>query len=378
VKGIVFEGERKLVPAELPMPKDPGPGEVLIKPSYVGLCYSEKHHFESPYPTKITQNPTGMIWGHEFAGAVEAVGPGVSGLAAGDRVTIDPRFRCGTCPMCRAGLITSCESAGWIGLSRGNGGLAEYTLVPDYMCYVLPPGVSDLQAATVEATTVGTRAVRRSGLSVGDNVVFFGAEDYNLGALQFARLAGASQRIVVDPYPVRRAAAERVGATLTVNPREEDPLIAIRDLMPRGADILFVALEDYVPEASMYLRQAFDAVRVQGEVVINRVYSPTAWENVMTVVPLLKEVRITHYGVFYGEEPQLGGRARGDYQLTIDRLASGDLIPDAYDPRIVEFWSLDSPDDLAEIFDGLPESAAKVLYRVHGQPSQSRGAQEGT
>jgi threonine dehydrogenase-like Zn-dependent dehydrogenase len=370
MKGIVFEGERQLIPGEFPMPRDPGRGEVLIKPSYVGLCYSEKHHFDSPYQTKITQNPTGMIWGHEFAGAVEAAGPGVSGLMAGDRVTIDPRFRCGTCPMCRAGLITNCEMTGWIGLSRENGGLAEYTLVPDYMCFLLPAGVSDLQAATVEPTTVGTRAVRRSGLSVGDNVVFFGAEDYNLGALQFARLSGAQQRIVVDPYATRRAAASRVGATLTIDPRHDDALTAIRDLMPRGADIVFVGMEDYVPEASMYLKHAFDAVRTQGEVVINRIYSPTPWENVMTVVPWMKEVRITHYGDFYGEEPQLGGRARGDYQLTIDMLASGGITPDAYDPQIVDFWSLDSPTDLAEIFDGLPDSSAKVLYRVHGEPSQ--------
>src|SRR5262249_8787097 len=138
-------------------------------------------------------------------GVVEAVGEGAAGVQTGQRCAIDPRKYCGDCRYCRAGFGTHCvRGARWIGVTGDDGGLAGLCVVPDYACFPAAPQVTDLETALVEPLCRGTRAVRLSGMAIGDNIAVLGAADANLGALRWARLGGAQRIVLVDPGPARR------------------------------------------------------------------------------------------------------------------------------------------------------------------------------
>lgn len=370
MKALVYDGAR-LVPQERPAPALAA-DSVLLKTSYVGVCLTEKHYLAGlvglgSRSSSGDRLPAGLIWGHEFAGTVVAVGNDVRDVAVGARVAVDPRTRCGNCLMCRAGAPKQCTVAGGcLGVTKPEGGFAELVEVKEYMCYRVPDSVTDAAAALVEVLACATRAVRLSSLSIGDNVVFFGAEDWNLAALQWCRAAGAHHRIVVDPTPVRRAAAVRAGATVTIDPTADDPVRAVMDIIPTGADLSFVAMEEYVASSHEYLRQAFEATRFQGEVTIFRIFSSRPWESVGYGVPYAKEISIKNCASFWGEEPVRGGRSRGDYQLTIDALASGALDVDSYELGVVSFDDIGSVSDVERIYASLPDAASKIVYRVNG------------
>jgi threonine dehydrogenase-like Zn-dependent dehydrogenase len=110
---------------------------------------------------------------------------------------------------------------------------------------------------------------------------------------------------------------------------------------------------------------------VQGEVVISRMYGNT-WHSVISQVPRLKEISVHHNGVYYSEEPARGGRARGDWQQTIDYLARGDFSVEALQPLIIDLDDLAHREDVAKTFADIPMSSAKVVLRIHGDRSQAR------
>src|ERR1700722_12902452 len=256
MKALVNRGARNFVIEERPDPK-PGPGELLLRPLYTGLCVSDKHVYDGHSFGPAWAE--GLVLGHEFDATVQAAGDGVEGWKPGDRVAVDPRLYCRECPNCRAGLVTLCErGAQWLGVAEGrDGGFADLCVAPEYGCYPLADGISDEQAALVEPLACVTRCLRRSGLTADDNVVLVGAEDYGLLLLQRLRHAGANQVIVIDPSAVRRQAAAELGAAMTLDPVGGGVVRRARELMPRGADLVFVSMEDYVEAAAQYLRLAF-------------------------------------------------------------------------------------------------------------------------
>jgi threonine dehydrogenase-like Zn-dependent dehydrogenase len=201
-------------------------------------------------------------------------------------------------------------------------------------------------------------------MTFGDNVVFLGAEDWNMGAFQWAR-ASATKIVCVDPIQQRRRMLERIGgADAIVDPQSDDPVEVVRATMPHGADVVFIAVEAYEQCSHAYLRQAFDLVRVQGTVVITRIYGREAYEQADPMVASAKEISVRHAGACFGEEPWRGGRARGDYALTIDGIASGRLNPPSWQPSIISYDDLRGTSDLEELFHSLPHAYAKAFVRI--------------
>jgi len=367
MRALILERPGRVTAQDIPPPSGPGPEQVLLRTGCVGVCFSEKHWFDGIWTQsndlRALWNQAAPphqpgLWGHEFGGVVEEVGDRVSSLQPGDRVAVMPWKSCGECLMCRAGHHAGCSSAT---VSRA---LAESCVLEESQCYPVPASISDVAAALVEPMASATRPARLGFLSPGQHVVFFGAEDYNLAQVQWARIAGATHRIVVDPVAIRRRAAERCGATLTVDPAVDDPSEILRDLLPVGADIVFVSTEDYIPAAAQYLVHAFNVVRRGGEVVINRCFGPGPWAIVDPLVPWFKEVTIRNVGLTFSSEPALGGPARDDYQMTIDYLATGELSIDPYEPEVLDFWSLEDPEDFTALFARLPEEHVKLVVRV--------------
>ena len=255
--------------------------------------------------------------------------PAVGGWSIGERVSVDPRIYCRECPSCRGGLPTLCErGAAWLGVADGrDGAFAELCLAPEYGCYRLPSTVGDEAAALLEPLASVTRCLRRSDLRIDDNVALVGAEDYALLALQRLRHAGVRAIAVVDPSPLRREGRRRARRRRRRRPAAGGTARAVRALMPAGADVVFVAMEDYVEAAAGYLNLAFRLARTQGSISVLRTYGPAPYAAIDPQVPYMKELTIRHAGAFFGLEPIQGGRERGDWQASIEALDRGEVGP---------------------------------------------------
>lgn len=329
--------------------------EVLVRPLFNGICFTDKHLFDGH-----VKRPSGLVLGHEFSAEVLQVAAGVAEVAVGDIVSIEPRLRCGDCLACRAGLEMLCSSGRFLGVYGAHGGLAERCVVPSYCVYQLPQLCSPLQAACAEAACCATRVVRSGAVVPGDNIVLLGLEDYNLYLAQWLKGQGAVV-IGVDPLAVRRETAVRFGASAVLDPSIDGWMDDIRKRMPFGADMISVAMEDYVEEASDYLRQAHRLARPQGQIVVMRSYGSDAYARIDPKVPWLKELTVRYFGNFFGNEPARGGRSRGDWQVTLDAIASGTLAAPPPLAEIVPFSALEDSSAVAAMMQSIPAGASKVI-----------------
>ena len=210
-------------------PRPPlGKAEVLVRVVTCGICGTDLHEYVAgpivtpvdPHPLTGARNP--QILGHEFAGDVVAVGPGVTRVTEGDRVAIMPLAYCGHCPYCRRGLQHLCATMACVGLSHAWGGMAELATVAEYQVVRLPDDVSYRQGALIEPTAVAAYGVERAGVSPGDRVLVTGAGPIGALAALCARAAGASTVYVSEPNPARRARAEALGVATVLDPTSVD------------------------------------------------------------------------------------------------------------------------------------------------------------
>lgn len=354
MRAIVSHGKQDFRIESRSAPR-PGRGEVLLRPLFNGLCFTDKHLFDGH-----VERADNIVIGHEFSAEIVAIGEAVTGWNKGDRVSVDPRTRCGACLACRAGLETLCADGGFLGVRGADGGLADLCIAPAYSLYRLPDGVSPLQAACVEAACCATRAVRSGAIVPGDNVVLLGLDDYNLFVAQWLKDRGGVV-LGIDPAPMRRDTARRFGAAACLDPARDDLVRAVRATMPFGADVVVVALEDYVPAALDYLALAHRLARIQGTVILIRAYGSAPFARVEPATAWLKELTIRHFGNFFGNEPARGGRDRGDWQVTLDAMARGVLAAPPPQTEVIPFSALKTAKDIGPLFDRLPASAAKIV-----------------
>jgi threonine dehydrogenase-like Zn-dependent dehydrogenase len=354
MRALVCHGPRDFRLEQRPVPV-PVAGEVLLRPLFNGICFTDKHVYEG----HVARAP-GRVIGHEFSARIEALGPGVGDWRTGELVCVEPRLRCGQCLPCRAGLETLCAEGGFIGVDGGDGGLAEFVAVPSYSLYRLPQGCSPLQASCVEAACCATRAVRSGCIVFGDNVVLLGIEDYNLYIAQWLRGAGTTV-VAVDPLEHRRSAALQFGAQHAIDPLQGHVASAIRAIMPLGADVVVVALEDYLPAAEQYVALAHRIARIQGRIIMLRAYGSASFAKVQSSHAWLKELTIHHFGNFFGNEPARGGRARGDWQVTLEAMARGTLAAPPAGTVVRSFASLRGHVDIESLFGALPGQASKLI-----------------
>ena len=178
--------------------------------------------------------------GHEFSGTVTELGKGVTGIAVGDRVAIEPLYRCGHCGPCRAGNYNICAQIGFHGL-MSDGGMAEYTVVPTDMIHALPDNVSLELGALVEPMSVAYHAATLGDPKTEDTAMVFGAGPIGIGLWFALRGKGLENVHVVEPSPTRRASIEALGAR-TLDPTALDIPAYIADLTDgKGADAIYDA-----------------------------------------------------------------------------------------------------------------------------------------
>ena len=254
----------------------PGPGEVLIRTAAAGVCHSDLHFIEGLHET-----PMPCVPGHESAGVVEAVGPGVSYLTPGDHVITCMSAFCGVCRNCTSGRPVLCESRQtWRApteaprLSQAGepftqlynlGSYAEQMLVHERACVKVRDDMPLDRGALIGcAVMTGFGAVTNTArVPVGASVVVIGCGGIGLSAINGAAIAGAGRIIAIDLKPAKLDTARRFGATHTIDASSEDPVRTVRTLTDGGADYAFEAVGMKATS-----EQAYDMIRYGGTAVI--------------------------------------------------------------------------------------------------------------
>jgi threonine dehydrogenase-like Zn-dependent dehydrogenase len=227
--GLVFEGERKVSLREFPDPA-PGAGEVVIRMTASGMCGSDLHYYRAAPPAAGTP---AYIGGHEPAGVVAELGPGVDAeqLAVGDRVMVHHYAGCGRCASCRSGWTQMCTGTRTLVYGKNaHGAHAPYMTVSAHSLLPLADELSDAAGAAIGCGT-GTAwgALQRLGGVGGMDVVVFGQGPVGLSATMLATAQGA-RVIAVDLAESRLEQARAFGAVETINADTGDAASAIREL----------------------------------------------------------------------------------------------------------------------------------------------------
>lgn len=305
----------------------PGPNDVLVRVEAAGICGSDRHMFRGEYPTALP-----VTLGHEFCGIVEALGEDASRLSVGERITADPNIGCGHCAACRAGRVNLCEALQAIGVTR-DGGFAEYVVMPEAQAIALPAELNPLHGAFSEPLACCLHGLDVAAIRPGDSVAILGGGVIGLLMVQLARLAGAAQVILATRQAPRRALAETMGATDTIDPSAVHAVEAIRAIVPEGVD---VALECAgVPET---FRQSLAVVRRGGTAVLFGVMAKGQRVEVEPFDLLFREVQLRPaYLNPYTHRRAAQMIAAGQLRLDplISRIIALDDLPDelAAEPR---------------------------------------------
>jgi 2-desacetyl-2-hydroxyethyl bacteriochlorophyllide A dehydrogenase len=232
--------------------------EVLIAVRASSICGSDLHVFQGKHPSAALPSAIG----HEIAGEVLQAGPEVSGLKIGDRVTVEPVVTCDKCHYCQRGAYHLCTNISFQ-YRVGQGGFAPYFIVRERWAHRLPDHLSDQEGALIEPLAVAVHAVGQADIQPGHAVAIFGVGAIGLLVLQVARAAGAGPIFVIDVHEFRLEMARRLGAAVTFNNQEGDPLAQIQALTNSlGVDRAFevVGLEKTLLQTIGSLRKGGKAV----------------------------------------------------------------------------------------------------------------------
>jgi L-iditol 2-dehydrogenase len=304
MKVLLLSRYKHLEIVDIPEPA-PGPGEVLVHVAACGICGSDVHGYDGSSGRRIPP----IVMGHEAAGRIAAVGDGVGGFTAGDRVTFDSTIYCGVCAPCRRGEINLCDSRQVLGVScpdyRRAGAFAEYVVVPSRILYRLPDRLPFAEAAMLEAVAVALHAVSLAQVSPDSTALVLGAGMIGLLALQALRVAGCSRVLVADLDRSRLKLAQEIGATATL-PAEAGLNRQILQLTDgAGVDLAVEAVG-----RNETVGAAIESVRKGGTVVLVGNISPEVTLSLQKVVT--RQIRL-----------QGSCASAGEYPRAIELLASG-------------------------------------------------------
>lgn len=236
MQALVIEGVEQCVLREVAR-REPGPGEVRVAVSHVGLCGSDLSTFRGMNPLVTLPR----VPGHEISGTLAALGPDAPDhLQVGQRVVVMPYTSCGVCTSCRKGKTNACRGNRTLGVQQ-EGGLSEDVVVAADK--VLPNDTLSLRRlALAEPLAVGFHAIGRAGVSAGDRVVVLGCGIIGMGAVLAAVERGA-EVIGVDVSATKEDTVRKLGAAHFLNPSSGDVSADVMGLTGGdGADVVIEAV----------------------------------------------------------------------------------------------------------------------------------------
>jgi len=335
---VMYERRKPLVIDDLDL-VEPGPGEVEVQLVASGVCHSDLHHLQRDTATK----PPAVL-GHEGAGIIRAVGPGVTRVKTGDHVVIAFGPKCGECYYCLRGQPYLCTPSYTVRprLFKGDTPVNQFIEAATYAerTVVFERNVVKLRddapmdkcclIACGVATGVGA-VVNTAHVEAGSNVVVIGAGGVGLNVVQGARLAGATRIIAVDLLDKKLEFAREMGATHVINAGREDTVEAVKALTGGiGADYAFEVIGN--PRT---IAQAYDSVHKGGKAVVVGVADENA-ELTIKPVWMMRTGR-TLMGCNYGS-----ARPQVDFPKLVDLYMEGRI---KLDELITRRYSLDEIND---------------------------------
>lgn len=210
----VLNGPEDLQVVEKSKP-EPQENEVVVKVKYCGICGSDLHAYQSGL------FPFGMTIGHEYSGLIEAVGTGVRGFSAGQKVTGTASIACRSCNSCMTGKDNICEAMNVVGVTR-EGAMAEYLSVPHESLVPIPDNLSLEFGALTEPYSVALHGINISGIKPGHTAAIIGAGAIGLCLLAELKRRGIEQVYITDLNVGRLKTALKMEATAAFNAKNED------------------------------------------------------------------------------------------------------------------------------------------------------------
>jgi (R,R)-butanediol dehydrogenase / meso-butanediol dehydrogenase / diacetyl reductase len=317
MKAAIWHAKHDVRVEDVPAPAGPGPGEAVVQVALCGICGTDLHEYtDGPQyiplqPHPLTGASAPVIMGHELAGTVVEVGPGVTRAGPGDRVAVNPIQSCQDCAACRRGQNYLCKTFAGLGLHTRFGGFGRLVVVKDYQLFPIPDALSWRQGAVTEPACVATHAVDRGGVKPGDTVLITGGGPIGQLAGMAARVAGASRIYISEVAPHRRELAERnVEPTRVLDPARDSVADALREVTDGwGADVTIEA-----SASDRGLADAISATRNGGTIVQVAVFT--------------KPVSIHPASALTNVEKSLVGTLcyhPSDWPRVMDLMASGQL-----------------------------------------------------
>jgi len=338
MKAARFHGPADIRIEDIPEPTLRA-GAVAIDVAWCGICGTDLHEYlDGPifvpaegHPHPLSHEEAPVTLGHEFSGTVTALGDGVTDLAVGDNVVVEPYFVCNECAPCLAGNYHLCIKMGFIGLAGGGGGLSEKVVVDRRWVHAIGDIPLD-EAALIEPLSVAHHAFVRSGAKAGDVALIGGAGP--IGLLVAAVLKAEGLTVIMSELSeARKEKARSTGvADHVLDPSKEDMVARVRELTGgNGADVCFECTS-----VNVVLNQLFDAVRPAGVIVNVSIWGKPASIDMQKLV--LKEIDLRGTIAYVRDHPATiklvqDGRVKLAPFIT-GRIALDDLITEGFDTLI--------------------------------------------
>jgi len=311
MRAAVYYGNHKVEVEDVAEPSVRA-GHVKVKVSHNGICGTDLHEYfdgpifispETPHP--LTGKNMPVVMGHEFSGVVTDIGTDVDDVHEGDKVAIEPIYRCGECRPCRSGHYNLCQQIGFHGL-MADGGMAEYTVVPRNQVHHLPDSVSLEMGALVEPMSVAYHAAKLAEVNDQSSALVYGAGPIGIGLWFALRGLGLTEIEVVEPAEHRRRSIEALGAR-TLDPTAVDVSALIADRTHgNGVDAAFDAAGVQASVAS-----ALDCIGERRPLISVAIYDKPVTTPLINLV--LRERRIQGTICYTSD----------DYRAVIDLMSKG-------------------------------------------------------
>ncbi len=312
MKALQLVAPKRLELGTLPDPRDPGPGEVLVRLRATGVCGSDMHSF-SEGSIAGTDAVYPSVLGHEPSGEVVETGRNVTDLPAGTKVAVEPFVIRSECEFTRTGRQNLALNHAFMGKDYP-GALREYVVMPSRNLVPIPDSMSFADAAFIEPLAVVLHTFQLAEFRMGETVAVIGTGPIGLIAVAVAKLIGASVIVATDRLPHRLTRATQLGAVAAVNIGRDSPVDAVMDLTGCGAHVVVDAAG-----TTESINSAISCLRPGGRMVLVGIPSTSA-VSVNFWTALEREARI------HVQKRSNGNDHEALYLLERGLIRSGDII----------------------------------------------------
>jgi L-iditol 2-dehydrogenase len=319
-----------------------GPGDILIRTKYAGVCGSDVHAFEGIHPFRKPP----VVLGHELVGTIVDMGKDVNGFHMGDRVTVMPLIACGNCIYCRRGRQNMCLNKKVPGSEGWEGSFAEYFLSKPDITYRLRENTSFETGALAEPLAVGIHAVNQGSVNAESRVLVLGGGTVGLLTAVAARVAGARELVITDLYDLNLGVARDLCAATPYNAKDESLKDRILTEYPDKFDVVFLC-----SGAAKTVKQAMGLTQRGGRIVLVGMFlQPVPLEIIEVTLNELEMIG----SMIYSQE---------DFRKTIELLDSGRF---RFDRLITHILPIEKAQHALELLAQHKEDVIKILLDLGG------------